>query len=146
MILVTVTIKEIWDALKAAAGAMESGEYGLASVRVRKKLQFFIVVFLENSGYFLNFPKNSKKFGEFLNLLEFSKIIENSLAFSYAFLNFLDFSRMLQKMQENFKNIEKYLKILENARKFQKKFKNSPNVLERLAKFRKISEFSKKQL
>ena len=51
--------------------------------------------FLENSENFLNFAKSSKKVCEFFNFLEFSKIIQNFLVFSYAFLNFLDFSRML---------------------------------------------------
>ena len=36
-----------------------------------KKLQFFIVVFLENSEYFLNFAKSSKKFGR---IFKFSRI------------------------------------------------------------------------
>ena len=60
-----------------------------------EKTIVFIVVFLENSENFLNFAKSSKLFGEFLNFLGFSKIIENSLVFSYALLNFPDFSRML---------------------------------------------------
>ena len=47
--------------------------------------------FLENAENFLNFAKSSKKIGKFLNYLEFSKFIVNSL----ILLNFLDFSRML---------------------------------------------------
>ena len=39
-----------------------------------EKTIVFIVVFLENSENFLNFDKSSKKFGEFLNCLAFSKI------------------------------------------------------------------------
>ena len=67
---------------------------GLSAIvysRVPKKTIVFHSCFLENSENFLNFAKSSKKFGEFLNFLEFSKIIENSLVLSYALLNFLDF-------------------------------------------------------
>ena len=83
-----------------------------------EKTVVFNSCFLWNSEKFLNFAKSSKKFGEFLNFLEFSKIIDNSLVLSYVFLNFLDFPRMLEKIKEHLKSIEKYLKILKNFKKF----------------------------
>ena len=46
------------------------------SVSELKKTIVFHSCFLENSENFLNFAKISKKFGEFLNFLGFSKIIE----------------------------------------------------------------------
>ena len=60
-----------------------------------EKTIVFHSYFLENSENFLNLAKSSKNIGEFLNFLEFSKIIENSLVLSYVLLNSLGFSRML---------------------------------------------------